>query len=324
MTGSPASASARSTRPAPTGRPVVGHVCAGTDEVLGQRRCDPRRGDRRRHRGARHRSSRQPRMLVHAQAIGWDRRTARGAAAAPGTDLPLYFDNGAKTLGAGRDVVRRGARRPARRDRAGRLRRGRRGGHQRRDLPGRDQQRRRVGPHHDRVRRPAVPLRRPWLPGGVRRGRGDPRPLPAGARRPTGARRRRGVASSRRCSPPRRPRPPPAGCSTRRPATSGPASANLVNLFNPERIVLGGWAGLALGAHCCRGSGRQPRRRRWRHPYGQASIELCVLGPDAVAFGAATLPHGGAAGPGRRSARATPSARAAYRPPAERRLTAPR
>jgi hypothetical protein len=26
------------------------------------------------------------------------------------------------------------------------------------------------------------------------------------------------------------------------------------------------------------------------HAYGQTSIELCQLGPDAVAFGAATLP----------------------------------
>src|SRR6266511_3502217 len=40
-----------------------------------------------------------------------------------------------------------------------------------------------------------------------------------------------------------------------------------------------------------------------RHPYGQTSIELCQLGPDAVAFGAATLPlaallaRGGLRGP---------------------------
>ncbi len=69
----------------------------------------------------------------------------------------------------------------------------------------------------------------------------------------------------------------------------GAGIANLINLLNPERVVLGGWTGLALGD-------RLPEIRAaakahaLAHPYGQTTIELCELGPDAVAFGAATLP----------------------------------
>jgi predicted NBD/HSP70 family sugar kinase len=64
----------------------------------------------------------------------------------------------------------------------------------------------------------------------------------------------------------------------------------LVNLFNPERLVLGGWAGLALGARHLPRLREATARHALRRPLGQASIELCELGPDAVALGAATLP----------------------------------
>ncbi|MEN3306531.1 MAG: hypothetical protein V7603_2733 [Micromonosporaceae bacterium] len=69
----------------------------------------------------------------------------------------------------------------------------------------------------------------------------------------------------------------------------GAGMADLINLFNPERIVLGGWTGVAL-------RGLLPQIRAsaaahaLRHAYEQTTIELCELGPDAVAFGAATLP----------------------------------
>jgi len=64
----------------------------------------------------------------------------------------------------------------------------------------------------------------------------------------------------------------------------------LVNLFNPERLVLGGWAGLALGARHLPRLREATARHALRRPLSQASIELCQLGPDAVALGAATLP----------------------------------
>ena len=70
----------------------------------------------------------------------------------------------------------------------------------------------------------------------------------------------------------------------------GAGIANLVNLFNPERIVLGGWAGLALGTLLLPDIRRATAAHALRHAYEQTSIELCQLGPDAVAVGAATLP----------------------------------
>jgi predicted NBD/HSP70 family sugar kinase len=70
----------------------------------------------------------------------------------------------------------------------------------------------------------------------------------------------------------------------------GAGIANLVNLFNPERIVLGGWAGLALGSTLLPRIREAAAAQSLAHPFGQTAIELCRLGPDAVAVGAATLP----------------------------------
>ncbi|HZN74618.1 MAG TPA: ROK family transcriptional regulator [Micromonosporaceae bacterium] len=70
----------------------------------------------------------------------------------------------------------------------------------------------------------------------------------------------------------------------------GAGVANLINLFNPERVVLGGWAGVALGAHLLPAIRRAAAAHALRQPFAQASIELCRLGVDAVALGAATLP----------------------------------
>jgi len=70
----------------------------------------------------------------------------------------------------------------------------------------------------------------------------------------------------------------------------GGGIANLINLFNPERIILGGWAGLLLGAHMLPAIRVAARDRSLRHLFTDTSIELGRLGPDAVALGAATLP----------------------------------
>ena len=70
----------------------------------------------------------------------------------------------------------------------------------------------------------------------------------------------------------------------------GAGFANLVNLFNPERIVLGGWSGLLLGERYLPELRAATARHALRQPYAQVSIELCELGRDAVAMGAATLP----------------------------------
>jgi predicted NBD/HSP70 family sugar kinase len=70
----------------------------------------------------------------------------------------------------------------------------------------------------------------------------------------------------------------------------GAGIATLVNLFNPERFILGGWAGLALGGRRLAEIRAAAAEHALRRPFEQVSIELCQLGPDAVALGAATLP----------------------------------
>jgi predicted NBD/HSP70 family sugar kinase len=70
----------------------------------------------------------------------------------------------------------------------------------------------------------------------------------------------------------------------------GAGIASLINLFNPELIVLGGWAGLALGNQLLPQIRAATAAYALAHPYRQVSIELSRLGSDAVAFGAATLP----------------------------------
>ncbi|MFI5565740.1 ROK family protein [Amycolatopsis japonica] len=70
----------------------------------------------------------------------------------------------------------------------------------------------------------------------------------------------------------------------------GAGIGNLINLFNPERIVLGGWAGLALGEQYLPEIRRVAGEHALAHVFNQTEIELGQLGPDAVAIGAATLP----------------------------------
>lgn len=70
----------------------------------------------------------------------------------------------------------------------------------------------------------------------------------------------------------------------------GAGIANLVNLFGPDRIVLGGWAGLLLGERLLPAIRESAGRHSLTHRFAQTSIELGGLGPDAVALGAATLP----------------------------------
>jgi len=70
----------------------------------------------------------------------------------------------------------------------------------------------------------------------------------------------------------------------------GASLGGLINLLNPERIILGGWAGLLLGERYLDALREMARRHSLSHPFATTTIELCRLGPDAVALGAATLP----------------------------------
>src|SRR6202012_4837999 len=70
----------------------------------------------------------------------------------------------------------------------------------------------------------------------------------------------------------------------------GAGLGTLINLFNPDRIILGGWAGLQRGPRLRPDIRRSAQRHSLRPLYAAASIELGQLGPGAVARGAATLP----------------------------------
>jgi predicted NBD/HSP70 family sugar kinase len=69
----------------------------------------------------------------------------------------------------------------------------------------------------------------------------------------------------------------------------GAGVANLVNLFNPECIVIGGWVGQLLGPRLLPRIRETAAARALRYPFSHVAIELGRLGPDAVAMGAATL-----------------------------------
>ncbi len=70
----------------------------------------------------------------------------------------------------------------------------------------------------------------------------------------------------------------------------GAGIGTVINLFNPERVILGGWAGLLLGARLLPEIRESARRHSLRNLFAATSIELSELGSDAVARGAATLP----------------------------------
>jgi len=70
----------------------------------------------------------------------------------------------------------------------------------------------------------------------------------------------------------------------------GAAIGTLINLFHPERVILGGWAGLQLGTRLLPDIRESARQHSLRHLYATTSIVLGELGPGAVALGAATLP----------------------------------
>ncbi|WP_406089638.1 ROK family protein [Streptomyces sp. NBC_01013] len=73
-------------------------------------------------------------------------------------------------------------------------------------------------------------------------------------------------------------------------ACLGAALGDLINLFLPERILLGGWAGLLIGPHLLPDIRRYAQEYALRHAAARTTIELGRLGPDAVTVGAATLP----------------------------------
>lgn len=69
----------------------------------------------------------------------------------------------------------------------------------------------------------------------------------------------------------------------------GAGLATLVNLFNPERIILSGWVGQQLAPRFLDRIRARTSSYALQRPFGQVQIVPGELGPDAVALGAATL-----------------------------------
>ncbi|MFG2287492.1 ROK family protein [Streptomyces sp. NPDC048595] len=70
----------------------------------------------------------------------------------------------------------------------------------------------------------------------------------------------------------------------------GAGISDLINLFSPERVLIGGWVGLRLGRHLLPAVRSHATAYALAHPAGRVTIGLGLLGPDAVTVGAATLP----------------------------------
>ncbi|MCA0253625.1 MAG: ROK family protein [Actinobacteria bacterium] len=70
----------------------------------------------------------------------------------------------------------------------------------------------------------------------------------------------------------------------------GLALANLVNLYNPEKIIVGGWFGDLIARDRPEELRAAVRRFSLKQPGEQAVVERSQLGMDAVTLGAATLP----------------------------------
>jgi predicted NBD/HSP70 family sugar kinase len=70
----------------------------------------------------------------------------------------------------------------------------------------------------------------------------------------------------------------------------GAGIADLVNLFNPERVVVGGWLGRLLSDELLPEIRAAAGRHALRLPFSHVEIVKAHLGEDAIALGGATLP----------------------------------
>jgi predicted NBD/HSP70 family sugar kinase len=66
--------------------------------------------------------------------------------------------------------------------------------------------------------------------------------------------------------------------------------ANLINLLNPDLVVLSGWAGLVIGPVILPTVLEAAEQHTLSYLFGRTRIEVGQLGQEAVAMGAATLP----------------------------------
>ncbi|MDH6622649.1 putative NBD/HSP70 family sugar kinase [Streptomyces sp. LBL] len=69
----------------------------------------------------------------------------------------------------------------------------------------------------------------------------------------------------------------------------GIAIANMVNLFNPQIIVLTGWVADSVGGHLIRHARATAERYALEEPWEGTEIALCAIDRNPVSLGAATL-----------------------------------
>ncbi|GAA1230716.1 ROK family transcriptional regulator [Kitasatospora nipponensis] len=222
--------------------------------------------------------------VVHGQTIAWD-AVPLGRLLRAGTDLPLFVDNGAKTLGqaemwfgAGRGarhavvvlfgsgvgacVIVDGVRFRGATSSAGEL------GHTKVQVGGR------------RCRCGARGCLEAYV--------GAEALVERWGRAPLGGSEKAGLAALLAAG--RAGEPAAVALLGEAAEYLGAAIADLINLFNPERILIGGWAGLLLGPQLLPGIRQAATEYALTFPRAQTVIELSGLGPDAVTLGAATLP----------------------------------
>ncbi|MFE4636135.1 ROK family protein [Streptomyces sp. NPDC056773] len=70
----------------------------------------------------------------------------------------------------------------------------------------------------------------------------------------------------------------------------GAGFSDLINLFQPERILVGGWAGLQLGTRFLDSVRSYATSYALSYPASSVRIDLGTFGPDAVTVGAGILP----------------------------------
>ncbi|WP_255947295.1 ROK family transcriptional regulator [Streptomyces odontomachi] len=115
----------------------------------------------------------------------------------------------------------------------------------------------------------------------------------AGGRLPEGASEEAGVTALLAAAQPQdgaRPDPVAVAVLDETAEYLGAGISDLINLFGPERVLIGGWAGLQLGPYLLPKVRTYARDYSLKHPAARVTIELGRLGPDAVTVGAATLP----------------------------------
>lgn len=69
----------------------------------------------------------------------------------------------------------------------------------------------------------------------------------------------------------------------------GAGLANLINAYNPDQLLLGGWLGMLLGSRYLPEILEQVSAYALQQSFSKARLELCRLGHQAVAMGAAAL-----------------------------------